>query len=335
MAKTKKKATAVVKTATALKTKASKKLPGLDGGQLPKKKFAVKLHGGVVQDLSKSKATAISITAAKKAASIADHSKGLEHLLATMEKNLTSAEFQEEACGRLYNMAMDDDVGCEAVVAAGGIERILAAMAKHKKVEVVLFQAVAALDVLADSHENQAKIVQVGGVESVLAAMAATFDKVSLLNRDLQGCASSVLIKIAFNVKPRYEEKVYLDAMAAILDGCKTLKKVGKTCELQLHLHPERTSKAHLKEHVMAAISARFASSKMPMSADVKNYKLSLKKTASDLKNDPTDPVAFFICCECHQMIQKDKKNQGDLNDCGERDVKGDSGPYCNQCLSR
>ena len=132
--------------------------------------------------------------------------------------------------------------------------------------------------------------------------MAATFDKVSLLNRDLQGYASSVLIKIAFNVKPRYEEMVYLDAMATILDGCKPLKKVGKTCELQLHLHPERTSKAHLKEHVMAAISARFASSKMPMSADVKNYKLSLKKTASDLKNDPTDPVAFFICCECDEI---------------------------------
>ena len=126
---------------------------------------------------------------------------------------------------------------------------------------------------------------------------------------------------------------VYLNAKAAIVDGCKILKRNGETCDLQLD--PERTSKAHLKEHVMAAIFARFASSKMPMSADVKNYKLSLKKTASDLKNDPTDPAAFFICCECDQMIQKDKKNQGDRNDCGERDVKGDSGPYCNQCLSR
>jgi hypothetical protein len=272
-----------------------------------------------------------------KATSIACHPEGIEHILTTMAENLTSAKWQGEACRRLAHIATDDVVACDAIFANGGIERILAAMAKHQKTEEVLFHALAALDFLANDSEKQAKIVKEGGVERVFAAMSATSRKKdSGLNRDVQTYASSVLIKIAFNVEPKYEEMVYLDAKAAILDGCKILQKHGKTCDLQLD--PERTSKAHLKEHVMAAISARFASAKMPMSDNVKKttaqrltdvekttaqhpYKLSLDKTASDLKNDP---ATFFICCKCDNMIQKDAKNPSDC------DAWGD--PYCNRC---
>jgi len=290
-------------------------LPGLDGG-LPKKKCAVKLHGVVEEKLSKSKATAVKVTAAKmKAASTAGHSEGIDHLLATMAENLPSAKFQGEACRRLVNMAMDDNVGwlqqrsqvrCEAIATAGGIERILAAMAKHPKVEDVLFHAVAALDILADDCDFQAKIVQLGGVERVLAAMEAS----GLLSP----VASSVLIKIAFNVKPVHNERVYLDCKTAIIHECHgdNFDKNGK-----VQLRPDRTSKAHLKEHVMAAISARFASSKIPMSDDIKGTKLedgkkttaklthkqSLKKTTSDLKNYPG---TFFMCTKCFEIISKD-----------------------------
>ena len=88
----------------------------------------------------------------------------------------------------------------------------------------------------------------------------------------------------------------------------------------------------------MAAISARFASAKMPMSDNVKKtpakrlnelekttaqhpYTRSLDKTASDLKNDP---ATFFICCKCDNMIQKDAKNPSDCDAWGN--------PYCNRC---
>jgi len=78
-------------------------------------------------------------------------------------------------------------------------------------------------------------------------------------------------------------------------------------------------SRGHIQgtsEHVMAAISARFASAKVP--DDVKKttaqrlndvekttaqypYKLSLAKIAADLKNDP---ATFFMCCKCDNKIQ-------------------------------
>jgi RNA polymerase-binding transcription factor DksA len=80
----------------------------------------------------------------------------------------------------------------------------------------------------------------------------------------------------------------------------------------------------------MAAISARFASSKIPMSDDIKKtkledakkttakhtHKLSLKKTTSDLKNYEG---TFFICTKCFEIIPKD--------DWDEEDPVGS--PYC------
>jgi hypothetical protein len=62
---------------------------------------------------------------------------------------------------------------------------------------------------------------------------ATSRKKDSGLNRDVQTYAPSVLIKIAFNVEPKYEEMVYLNAKSAIVDGCKILQKNGKTCDLQ------------------------------------------------------------------------------------------------------
>ncbi len=135
------KATAVKK--TSLKKKSSKKSPGLHGGQHPTKKLTVKMpgpHPMVEEDLSSSHTTDGNKTAPKmKATSIACQPEGIEHLLTTMAENLTAATCHREACRRLAHIATDDVVACNAIFANGGIERILAAMAKHPKTEKCYF----------------------------------------------------------------------------------------------------------------------------------------------------------------------------------------------------
>jgi hypothetical protein len=163
------KATAVKKTSS--KKKSSKKSPGLHGGQHPTKKLTVKMpgpHPMVDEDLSSSHATDGNKTAPKmKATSIACQPEGIEHLLTTMAENLTAATCHREACRRLAHIATDDVVACNAIFANGGIERILAAMAKHPKTQEVLFHALAALDFLANDSEKQANIVKEEGVERI------------------------------------------------------------------------------------------------------------------------------------------------------------------------
>ena len=65
------------------------------------------------------------------------------------------------------------------------------------------------------------------------------------MNRDVQTYAPSVLIKIAFNVEPKYEEMVYLNAKSAIVDGCKILQKNGKPaiCSWIPSAHPRHISR--------------------------------------------------------------------------------------------
>eukprot|EP00961_Rhodomonas_salina_P095293 1282150-Rhodomonas_salina.1 len=83
-----------------------------------------------------------------------------------MKQHVKSAGVQEQGCGALRNLAVNDENKVK-IGAAGGIEAVITAMQQHADSEGVQEWGCAALSNLAFNDENKVKIGAAGGIEAV------------------------------------------------------------------------------------------------------------------------------------------------------------------------
>ena len=93
---------------------------------------------------------------------------GIAAILTAMNTHTAVATVQEQACGALWNLAINDD-NRVAIARANGIAAIIAAMNAHTAVATVQEKACEALRMLARNPENKAEIVRLGGASYISA----------------------------------------------------------------------------------------------------------------------------------------------------------------------
>lgn len=150
-------------------------------GAIPIVLAAVKSHASNVK-LQRSAAAVISTLAYNpQISALIARSGGIRAILTAMQSNTeglssvggSDAKLQAEYCGALRNLAYKDVKNKAKIIAAGGIELIVAAMRAHPNRDTVQRNASDALNNLASggSFNTKELIAKLGGIETILFAL--------------------------------------------------------------------------------------------------------------------------------------------------------------------
>ena len=111
--------------------------------------------------------------------------KAPDDILLCMKHNLDNASIQEQACGALWALAVDQD-SRSIIVQAGAMPRVIKSIANHRSHENVIRAAMGCIRTLSPEPEARVSIGILDGIKHVCAAMRMYRSVVSI---QVDGCA--------------------------------------------------------------------------------------------------------------------------------------------------